>query len=409
MSSFAYRASTREGRVIEGVVEADGEAAVVADLRRQGCIPLSVELAGSVAPQRRFSFSLPSLSRGPRIKGRDLMLFTRELATLLQAGLPLDRSLQSLASLSSNQSMKKVVTDVLVEVQEGKSLSEALANHAEVFPPLYLNLVRAGEAGGVMESTLDRLATYLESSEKTRDEIRSALTYPLILALVGSGSILILLTYVLPKFSVVFADLGVAMPMSTRLVMRLSDIVQNYWWAVLLATACGVLLFNRYTATPAGRLRYDKWKLSLPVFGKLVQEIQVARFARTLGTMLNSGVPLLKALDIVRSLATSSVVAEALASVQTEVSEGKGLAGPLGQSGVFPPMALQMVAVGEETGRLDDMLLIVGDHFDREVSNTVSRLMSLLEPAMLLIMGLVAGFIVIAMMSAVFSVNQVSF
>ncbi len=410
MMTFSYRATTAEGRVVEGVLEAEGEAAVVANLRQQGYIPLEV-VAGRTSrrAKRRFSLTLPQLSWGKRVRGRDLMLFTRELATLLHAGMPLDRSLQSLAVLGENERLRAVVSDVLSRVQEGKSLSDALADHGDVFPPLYVNMVRAGEAGGVVESVLERLAEYLEASEKTRDEIRSAMTYPLILAFVGGVSIIVLLTYVLPKFTVVFADLGAAMPASTRFVMTLSDALQTYWWVVVATVTAVVLAFRRYAATSEGRMRVDRWKLTAPLVGDLVRKVQISRFARTLGTMLKSGVPLIRSLEIVRAIVGNVIISSALEVVQKEVSEGKGLAQPLEHTGVFPALSLQMVSVGEETGRLDDMLLVVADHYDREVGNAVARLMSMLEPAMLLLMGLVTGFIVIAMLSAVFSVNQMSF
>lgn len=410
MSSFAYRASTAEGRVMEGVMDAADEASVVSSLRRQGYIPLSVETGAKVAEKGRRALTVPFAGLlAARVTGKDLTLFTRELATLLRAGLPLDRSLQSLVSLSPNKKLKSVVVAVLARVREGTALSEALGEHDRVFPVLYTSMIRAGEAGGVVEAVLERLADYLERTEKSRDELRSALTYPLVLAFVGGVSIVVLLTYVLPKFTVVFNDMGVAMPLSTRAVMAASEIVQSYWWAFIAVTAAAVALFVRYQATPAGRMRVDRGKLSLPLFGELTRKVQVGRFARTLGTMLKSGVPLLQSLDIVRATLTNRVLAEALGSVERDVREGKGLAQPLERTTVFPPLALQMVAVGEETGRLDDMLLVVAEHCDRDVNNTVTRLMSLLEPAMLLIMGVVTGFIVIAMMSAVFSVNQMSF
>ncbi len=407
---FSYRAATSDGRIVEGVMEAEGEAAVVTALRNQGYIPLLVRAGSAGTTRKKLAFSLPSLpSWRRRVRGRDVMIFTRELATLLRAGMPLDRSLQSLASLTENATLKTVVANVLAQVQEGKSLSKALGEHARVFPPLYVNMVRAGEVGGVLESVLERLADYLEASEKARDEIRSAMAYPLILAGVGAGSILILLTYVLPKFTVVFADLGAAMPASTRMVMAMSDMLQSYWWVAMLLVAASYAAFRRYTSGPAGRLRYDRWQLTIPIFGDLVRKIQVARFARTLGTMLKSGVPLLQSLEIVRNVLSNSVIAGAVVAVQKDVREGKGLAQPLERTGVFPALSLQMVAVGEETGRLDDMLIIVSDHFDRDVTNLVARLMSALEPAMLLLMGLVTGFIVIAMLSAVFSVNEMTF
>jgi len=408
---YSYRATNAEGRIIEGTMEADAESAVVASLRSQGYIPLFVGTNGKGGRQRpAISLRLPDISswRG-RIKSRDLMIFTRELATLLAAGMPLDRSLQSLASLTENERLKEVVGNVLLQVQQGKSLSRALAEHSRVFPSIYVNMVRAGEAGGIMESVLERLADYLENSEKARDEIRSAMTYPLILAFVGSTSIIILLTYVLPKFALVFNDLGATMPTSTRMVMGLSQGLQTYWWVAVLLGTAAVFGFRRFTSTPGGRFKVDRFKLTVPLFGELIRKVQVARFARTLGTMLKGGVPLLQSLEIVRAIVNNTVIVQALLAVQKDVSEGKGLAQPLERTGVFPALSLQMVAVGEETGRLDDMLIVVSDHYDRDVTNTVARLMSMLEPAMLLLMGLVTGFIVIAMLSAVFSINEMNF
>lgn len=408
MPAYAYRASTREGRIVEGQMDAAGEAAVVASLRSQGFIPLAIR-AGGAAGAGRFSFDfrlrLPSRRRR-RVRGRDLMVFTGELATLLKAGLPLDRSLSSLSTLSENPTLQSVVSQVLAKVQEGRSLSQALGEHPQVFPPLYINMIRAGEAGGVVEGVLERLAEYLERSEKTRDEIRSAMVYPLVLATTAGVAITIMLTVVLPRFATIFTDLGTAMPTSTRMVMAVSDFIKAYWWAIAIAGGGAVVGLRRYLATPAGRDRYDRLSLKAPIFGDLVSKLQVARFARTLGTMLKSGVPLIQALEIVRAVVANSVIARSLIVVQREVSEGKGLSGPLEKAGVFPPLALQMVGVGEETGRLDDMLLVVSEHYDREVSNAVARTMSLMGPLVLVVMGIVTGFIVWAMMSAVFSVNE---
>jgi general secretion pathway protein F len=410
VTPYSYRATTAEGRIIEGTMDADGESAVVASLRSQGYIPLFVGAGKAGKKRRAVSLRLPDLTAWRhRVKGRDLMIFTRELATLLHAGMPLDRSLQSLAGLTENEQLKQVLANVLSQVQQGKSLSRALSEHPRVFPPLYINMVRAGEAGGIMESVLERLADYLENSEKARDEIRSAMTYPLILAFVGGASIVVLLTFVLPKFATVFNDLGATMPTSTRFVMAVSHGLQAYWWVGVLLIVTAFFGFRRYTSTSGGRVRVDRLKLTVPLFGELIRKVQVARFARTLGTMLKGGVPLIQSLEIVRAIVNNTVIVQALAAVQRDVSEGKGLAQPLERTGVFPALSLQMVAVGEETGRLDDMLIVVSDHYDRDVTNTVARLMSMLEPAMLLIMGLVTGFIVIAMLSAVFSVNEMNF
>jgi general secretion pathway protein F len=268
-------------------------------------------------------------------------------------------------------------------------------------------MIRAGEVGGVVETVLERLADYLERSERTREEIKSAMVYPIILAITASGAIVIMLTFVLPKFATIFEDLGSAMPTPTRLVMGASDFVTGWWWLIAICGTAGWFAYRRWRETPAGRERYDSFLLAAPVLGDLVRKLQVARFARTLGTMLKSGVPLIQALEIVRAVVANVVISRALAVVQRDVSEGKGLTGPLERVKVFPPLALQMVGVGEETGRLDDMLLVVSDHYDAEVSHAISRAMSLISPLVLVVMGAVVGFIVYAMISAVFSVNEI--
>lgn len=398
-------------------MDAASDGAVVASLRTQGYIPLEVRAGDAAGSGEGFSFSWGSLStlsvgallgRG-KVKTRDLMLFTRELATLLNAGLPLDRSLGSLESLTESEVLKAIIANILSRVREGKSLSEALAEHSKVFSPLFVNLVRAGEAGGMLEAVLERLADYLERNEAIRDQVRSAMMYPLILAITASLAITILLTYVLPKFASLFTEMGAAMPASTRIVMAASEFIQSYWWAIGIFLVAASVGFTRWRNTEAGRRRWDALSLKAPRAGDLMVKLQVARFARTLGTMLKGGVPLIKALDIVRAVVGNSVIADALITVSKEVSEGKGLSGPLEKAGVFPPLAVQMVAVGEETGQLDDMLLVVADHFDREVGNAVDRLMALVGPVILIVMGGLAGFIVMAMMSAVFSVNQMEF
>ena len=389
-------------------MEAAGEAAVVSALRAQGYMPLSVTEGTVSAARRAFSLKVElPWRRAAKVRSRDLMVFTGELSTLLKAGLPLDRSLGSLSSLTENATLKHIVGVILARVQEGRSLSQALAEHPEVFPPLYVNMIRAGEAGGVVETVLERLSEYLESSEKTREEIKSAMVYPVILATTAGGAIVIMLTFVLPKFATIFADLGTAMPTSTRLVMGVSDFAIGYWWLITAGAVAAWLGFRRWLTTPAGRERFDRFLLNAPVVGDLVRKLQVARFARTLGTMLKSGVPLIQALEIVRAVVANVVIGRALAVVQRDVSEGKGLSGPLEKVKVFPPLALQMVGVGEETGRLDDMLLVVSDHYDAEVSHAVARAMALISPLVLVVMGVVTGFIVWAMISAVFSVNEV--
>ena len=405
MAQFQYRAADGEGRVLEGLIEAAEVSGAVARLQERGLIPLRV---AAPAPKRSglASISLPQLSLKKRVKRRDLLVFTHELSTLLGAGLPLDRSLSILSELSENPEMKAVVADILQSVQRGKSLAESLAQHPKVFEPLFINMVKAGEIGGVLDTVLQRLTEYLESASELRDEVRSAMIYPVILLLTSFISVTILLTYVLPKFATIFSQGGATLPFTARMLMGVSDAMRSYWWLGILIIVASAVGVTHWIRTPAGRLQWDRTRLRLVLLGDLARKIAVARFARTLGTLLRSGVPMLQALDIVRDVSGNVVLAHAVDEVKVGVRGGAGVAGPLSHSGVFPPLALQMISVGEETGRLDDMLVQVADYFDREVRVTVKRLTSLLEPVLLLVGGVVVAFVVLSMFSAISSVNN---
>ncbi len=410
MPQFHYQATTPQGKVIEGIMEAGEERVVVSRLHEQGYLPLRVVLPGQEKSKATFSWDfLPTLPGSGIVRQRDLLILTQELETLIAAGLPLDRALSVLTGLTEKAELKKAVGQILRAVQQGKSLTEALAEYPKIFPPLYVNMVKAGELGGFLDTTLQRLAEYLERAQQVQDEIKSALTYPILLTVVGGLSVVILLTYVLPKFAAIFGDVGQALPPSTRMLMGLSHGLRVYWWVFLLVGIGMWLGVRQYLSTPQGRFAWDRWQLRLLVFGQLLRKREVARFARTLGTLLKSGVPLLPALEIVQEVAGNEMVSRALREVKVGVREGQGIAGPLSRSGVFPTLALQMVSVGEETGRLDDMLVRVAEYYERDTYNQVKRLTSLIEPMLILVMGLVVGFVVISMLSAVFSINDVPF
>ena len=408
MAQFQYRAADGEGKVLEGMIEAAEVSAAVSRLQERGLVPIKV---AAPSPERSglASLSLPEISFKKRIKNKDLLVLTHELSTLLGAGLPLDRSLQILSELSENPAMKAVVGDILQSVQRGKSLAESLAEHPKVFEPLYINMVKAGEVGGVLDTVLQRLTEYLESATELRDEVRSAMVYPVILLVTSFVSVTILLTYVLPKFQTMFTQGGQTLPFTARMMMGASDMMRMYWWvAVLLLVVAGVG-FTHWIRTPAGRLQWDRFKLKVVLFGELTQKVAVARFARTLGTLLRSGVPMLQALDIVKDVAGNVVLEQTVEEVKVGVRGGAGVAGPLSHSGVFPPLALQMISVGEETGRLDDMLVQVAEYFDRDVRTTVKSLTAMVEPVLLLVGGVVVAFVVLSMFSAITSVNNMPF
>jgi general secretion pathway protein F len=406
MAQYQYRATDFQGKIVEGSMEAGEERSVVQRLRERGLVPIKIGV-GDAGLRSVRALNLPGFGR-KGVRGKDLLIFTRELSTLLGAGIPLDRSLTTLVDLTPNPELKRVTGEVLQAVRGGASLAEALGQYPKVFPALFVNMVKAGEIGGVLDQVLLRLVEYMTRVEELRDEVRSALTYPILLVVVGGFSVVFLLIYVLPKFASMFEDMGSALPLSTRIMLSVSNAFTSIWTIpIMLLIFGGLYGLYRYLDTN-NRHAIDAFKLRLPLFGSLIRRIEVARFGRTLGTLLRSGVPMLQSLEIVRAVSTNRVIDQSIGDVLVGVREGVGMATPLGRSGAFPPLALQMIAVGEDTGKLDEMLVTVADYFDGEVRNEVKRLTSLMEPALIVFMGLVVGFMVISMLMAVFSINDLS-
>ncbi|MBI3000134.1 MAG: type II secretion system F family protein [Deltaproteobacteria bacterium] len=405
MAFFQYRATDPSGKLVEGLLEAQGEHGVVARLHEMGLIPLRITAPGEVSG-KSLSFSL--FFRG-RITEQEILHFTQELSTLLGAGLPLDRSLSVMSNLVQSEEFRKTIRLLLEGVRAGKSLAASMAEHPDVFPKLYVNMIRAGETGGILEAVLRHLVEYLERSINLREDLKSALTYPVLLATVAGLSLTVLFVYVIPKFSLIFKDINQALPWMTLLLINFSYALSRYGWAALLLIVIGAVAGAFYIRNPEGRLRWDRWRLRLWVLGDLLCKLEVARFTTTLAALLKGGVPLLEALGTVQGVVANRVLAQAIAEVQKRVREGKGMVGPLTESGVFPDLALHMIAVGEETGRLETMLVTVAEHYDQEVKRATKRLMSLLEPALILGMGLVVGVVVISMLMAIFSINDLPF
>jgi len=397
MPVFSYRATTIEGAIVEGVIEATDEKSAIDRLKNTGYIPLKIAAPREGAKRR---FSLRS-SKGA------LLTFTTELSALLGAGLPLDRSLNILSGISENTEMKDIVHAVLKSIREGSSFSEALQKHPKIFPKLYLNMVRAGESGGVLDVVLDKLHEFLETSQELKDHVFSVMIYPSILLTAGGLSIIILLTFVLPKFSVIFAELGGALPLPTRLLLSFSSALRSYWWIALSAIVVLWIIFRSYIKTDSGRLAWDTFKLRL--MGDIIKKLETARFCRTLGTLLKSGVPILQAMNNARDVISNKVIAAAIDAVSAGAKEGKGIAVPLADTKVFPPLALSMIKVGEETGQLDTMLMKIATTYEKSLNVAIKRFVNLLEPAMILIMGLIIGFIVVAMLLAIFSITELPF
>jgi general secretion pathway protein F len=389
---FSYTATTMEGSVIEGVVEAAEEKSAIEKLKNTGIIPLKLAAPKEESAKRIWRRSA---------KG-DVLTFTTEMSALLSAGLPLDRSLNILSDISEGKEMKGVIQSVLKSIREGSAFSDALGRHPKIFSKLYISMIRAGEVGGVLDVVLDKLGEFLETSKELKDHVVSAMIYPAILVVTGGASIIVMLTFVLPRFSVIFEELGSALPLSTQILLALSNGLKSYWWIASMAVI-GIWAFLRsYIRSESGRYKWDALKLRL--VGDVARRLETARFCRTLGTLLKSGVPLLQALTNAKDVLGNQVIASAIDRVSKGTKEGKGIAVPLSEAQVFPPLALSMIKVGEETGQLDTMLLKVATTYEKSLREALKRFMGLLEPLMILIMALIIGFIVISMLLGIYSI-----
>ena len=405
MSTFQYTATDRAAKIVRGSMEATDERAVVTWLRANGYYPIKIGQPGAAAEVTRGLVRLPTrLGRGPSTQ--DVLAFTQQLATLLEAGMELDRSLAILLDLTDNQRFRSILRGVLADIQSGSSFADSLAKHPRLFSRLYVNMVKAGEASGVLEMILSRLAGFLERSKAVRDEVTSAMIYPLLLLLVGGGAVVVMMNFVIPRFAQIFADTKQLMPLPTRILLAISTFTTSYWWIFLGLIVVGWVALRAYLQTEEGRVRWDQWKLELPLLGSLIREIEVSRFARTFGTLLQSGVSVLPAVSIVKETITNRVIAGAMSRLQEGAKRGEGISGPLRATGAFPSFSIHMAKVGEETGKLEEMLIKVADTYDERVRRTVKRLTSLLEPVLILALGAIVGFIVLSMLLAIFSINE---
>ena len=403
MAFFQYKAVTPAGEVQEGVLEASSSQAAVSRLQEMGFIPIRAEEAGgakAASPQA----SQPSLFSRKTVSQQDIGVVTRELATLLKAGLPLDRSFEILINLAANRRIAELLGKIRNEVRGGTSLSKALDSQRGVFTRFYINMIRAGEAGGSLPTVLLRLAEYMERAKALRDNVTASLTYPAFLAVVSALAVVVLLGAVVPRFKPIFAGTGKAIPLMTQAVLWAGDAMRNYGWAMLVGLAILAFLARRHLQDPEVRFRFDRWLVTAPVIGTLFSRVEMARFARTLGTLLSNGVTLVAALNIVRETMNNAWLAEAIGNVARDLKEGRGLGRPMMETGRFPMLAVHMIMVGEETGRLDDMLMQVAETYDHEVEVAIRKTLALLQPVMIVLMAAVIGFIIIAILSAMLSV-----
>ena len=406
MPRYRYEAVDSAGELLRDEIEAPSPEAAVERLRDQGLLPLSInEAQGGFL---RGGFGQPLFGKRRTLSRKTVALLTQQLANLLHAGMPLDRALTILISVSEDQSSQALLGRVQEKVRGGSALADALEAQG-AFSRFYLNMIRAGEAGGALEVVLKRLTEFLERSQALRETVTSALIYPIILLSVSALSVIILLTFVVPQFQQLFADAGKALPLATQIVIAVGDGFRHYWWAGLMALMLIVALLRQQLTQPASRARWDRWFLGLPLFGDFIAKVEMARLARTLGTLLGNGVSLLNALTIVRETLTNQVLATALGEVAEQVKTGRGLAEPLQDAGNFPKLAVQMIRVGEETGQLQEMLLQVADTYDGEVQTAVKRLLTLLEPALILGLGVIIAGIIMSILVAILSLNELAF
>lgn len=403
MPTFRYRAVSAAGETLEGAMDAADRNIVVNRLRDQGHFPLKVE-QGDAAPT---SLLQRDLFGSRKLSLRDISVSTRELSTLLKAGLPLDRALRVLIDVAENAPVREMQSRVLERVQGGASLADALGQEGRAFPPFYTGMVRAGEAGGSLHGVLGRLADFMERMLALRDSVRSALIYPALLLGMAVVTVIVMFGLVLPQFRPLFEDMGDKLPLLTRIFLLVGDAVQAWWWAGAIVLAMAALMFRRALGSPAFRLRWDRWKLSAPVFGGLLKRIETARFAHTLAMLLHGGQPLLEALGIVRDVMGNSALREALSRVVERLRQGQGLAGPLAESGLFPALAIHLVRVGEESGQLETMLGQLAGAYDREVQDATKRLMALLVPLLTVGLGIVIAIIIASVLGAFLSVNDI--
>jgi general secretion pathway protein F len=395
MPVYEYKGVSATGKKVSGVQDGESLKSVKTKLKKEGVIVLEIQEGSSARAKRRGTVNF---TFGSRVKLGDLANATRQLATLLSSGLPLMDSLSVLVEQEEIEALKSALSSVRDSVREGASLADALKENPKAFSQLYINMVSAGEASGTLEITLDRLADFLDEQVRFRGRISAALAYPAFMTVIGISMLFFIFAFVMPRIVGMFQDMKQQLPFITLMLLAVVRFLSGFWWALLLGIAGGVYYFRRYARTQAGRENIDARLLRMPVFGSLIRMIAVSRFTRTLGTLLQSGVPTLAALDIVKSVVGNTVLANAVQKARENVREGEPIADPLRRSGLFPPVVVQMVAVGEKSGELEKMLLKISDSFDRTVETRLTGLMALLEPVIILAMGLIIGFVVIAIM-----------
>ncbi|MFY2557647.1 type II secretion system inner membrane protein GspF [Corallococcus terminator] len=415
MPVFEYRGLNSAGKQIKGLLEADSPKTLRSKLRADGVFLTDVLAQaegsrgavskGANAAQVSRDIDLRKLGRG-RVNTDDVAIFTRQLSTLLGAGVTLVESLTALVDQVEKERFKRALSDIKQRVNEGSSLADALGQHPKIFPNIYVNMVRAGEASGALDAVLTRLADFTENQARLQQKILSTMLYPAIMMVVGGGILVALMVFVVPKVTKIFETMKATLPLSTRILIATSNFFQNWWFIAVPMMALGVWLFMRWTKSPKGKPKWDRFVLKAPIVGSLVRLLSISRFARTLSTLLKSGVPLLAAMDIVKAIMTNTVLAEVVEKARDSIREGESIAAPLKRSGEFPPLVYHMVAIGERSGQLEDMLTNVADNYETQVNVRIGALTSLLEPLLIVVMGAVIAFVALSILLPILQVNS---
>ncbi|MBW2185696.1 MAG: type II secretion system F family protein [Deltaproteobacteria bacterium] len=397
MAKYSWQGKKRGGKVQKGEMEAPNEAMVRAQLRRQGIAVTKVKERGKGLD---ININIPGMQ--PKVTTKDLVVFTRQFATMIDAGLPLIQCLDILSNQQENVTFKQILLTIKEDVEAGSTFADALRKHPKAFDELFVNLVAAGEVGGILDTILNRLASYIEKSMKLKKQVKSAMTYPTTIIGIATVVIGVILVFVIPAFEKMFADFGGALPLPTQIVINISNFIQSYILVIIGGFMLTVFLFKKFYASKRGREIVDALALKAPIVGVLIRKVAVAKFTRTLGTMVSSGVPILDGLDIVAKTAGNRTIEKAIRNVRQSISEGNTIADPLTKSGVFPPMVCQMIAVGEQAGSIDTMLNKIADFYDDEVDDAVGNLTAMMEPLLMLFLGTTVGGLVIAMYLPIF-------
>jgi general secretion pathway protein F len=406
MPVYEYTALDGAGKSVSGIIDADSPVAARQRLRGTGIFPVAVKETSSKPAKGGASSSVSVSNLFKRVTGGELAATTRQLSILLGAGVPLVGSLDALISQATNPLLKRILAEVKESINEGNSFASALSQHPKVFSQIYINMVRAGEASGSLDLVLERLAEFSEHQQAIRGRFKAALAYPAFMFLIGSLILFFLITFVVPNITGIFKDMQQTLPVPTLALIGVSSFLKSFWWLVLIALVGVLVVVKRLIRTPRGRYLWDAFKLQLPILGVINTKMSMSRFGRTLGSLTRSGVPLLTALKIVRNIVNNVLIADVIDKAMEEIEAGKSLATPLARSRWFPSIAVQMISVGEQSGELEDMLDKIAEVYERETESQIMAMTSMLEPVMILVMGLAVGFIVISILLPIFEMNQ---